>query len=66
MSELTLSILIMVICIAAGSLLSFAAWTTMYPDKGHLAAKISVNLFTAFIFVAFLLLGVGGISGFYD
>lgn len=66
MLNIVLSILIMAISISAGSLLSFVAWNTMYPDKGHLAAKIAVNLFTAFIFLAFIVLGVGGISGFYD
>ena len=56
----------MSLCAAGGLLAAFAAWDTMYPDKGHRIAKFAVNAFTVFVFMGFLFIGLGGVMGIYE
>ena len=66
MLKLLSAIVLMALCAAGGLLAAFAAWDTMYPEKGHPITKFAVNAFTVFVFLGFLFIGLGGVMGIYE
>lgn len=64
--KLSIAVALFLLCIAAGSVFAFAAWNTMYPEKGRRPAKIAVNAFTGFVFLCFVVFGLAAGFGVYD
>ena len=66
MLKLIGAVFIAILALGCGLLTAYAAWVTMYPERGHAIAKAGAWAATVFVFLAFVIIGANGLFAIYQ